>query len=177
MASFCNRLDRKTFNALYYSYRQVLFKRFLLLLDSREAVEDIIQEVFMKVWLKRERIRIDGSSLRGYMFQIGHNLIVDYYRDLDRKRKVVAVQTLISEPDLQMKENKSFQDEKLAQIREVIDQLPPKRKKVFELCKFENRSYEEVSAMLGISVSTISDHIVKAKRFIRSELNEERCYK
>ena len=55
-------------------------------------------------------------------------------------------------------------------LYQAIELLPPKRKLVFRLCKLEGKTYEEVSLLLGISLSTISDHIVKANLFIKSQL-------
>src|SRR5690625_4522607 len=144
MATVYTKLDRETFNSLYHSYRQVLYNRFLAILNSREVVEDIIQDVFVKVWLKREQVRMDGS-LKAYMFKIGQNKIVDYYRNQNRQRRMVSVQLLFLESDSQKEESKLEKEERIIQMRKVINKLPPKRKKVFELCKFEEKSYEEVS--------------------------------
>ncbi|MGN6532752.1 MAG: RNA polymerase sigma factor [Ginsengibacter sp.] len=55
---------------------------------------------------------------------------------------------------------------------ESINLLPPKRRQIFQLIKVEERSYEEVSALLNVSVSTINDHIVKATKFIRENLKQ-----
>src|SRR5699024_12515688 len=128
-----------------------------------------------KVWLKREQIRMDGS-LKAYMFKIGQNMIVDYYRNQNRQRRMASVQLLFLESDSQKEESKLEKEERIIQMRKVINKLHPKRKKVFELCKFEEKSYEEVSMLLNISLSTISDHIVKAKSFIKTELKIGRAH-
>ena len=67
-------------------------------------------------------------------------------------------------------DDKIFLEDCLLKLEDVIDKLPPKRKQVFELCKFKQKSYEEAGEILNVSPSTISDHIVKANQFIRSEL-------
>jgi RNA polymerase sigma-70 factor (ECF subfamily) len=58
-------------------------------------------------------------------------------------------------------------------ILAAIESLPPQRKQVFKLCKIEGLSYEEVSVRLGISTSTISDHIVKATRSLRNQMQND----
>lgn len=163
--SVCNRLDRDAFCTLYRDYQQVLFKKLLLFLDSREAVKDIVQEVFLKIWLRRKQIRMD-ASLKTYMFRIGHNMIMDYYRSLGRKQQF----SFLFFSDAQADEDKMFLEDKLSRLEVIIGKLPPKRKRIFELCKFEQKSYEEVSEILNVSPSTISDHIVKAHQFIKTEL-------
>lgn len=163
-------LDKEAFSSLYKRYRPVLFRQFLVLLNSHEAVKDIIQEVFIRVWLKRDHIKPD-ASLKAYMYRIGHNLIIDHYRSVNREQRFADVHILYvglnSSRDYELKEDK------LQRLNKIIDKLPPKRKRVFELCKFEQKSYEEVSEILNISQATISDHIVKANSFIKMELNKD----
>ncbi|RDC55251.1 hypothetical protein DU508_16875 [Pedobacter chinensis] len=67
------------------------------------------------------------------------------------------------EEDLFAKENKEL-------LQKVIDKLPPQRKKVFTLFRLEGKSYEEISNLLGISPSIVSDHLLKANRFIKAEI-------
>jgi RNA polymerase sigma-70 factor (ECF subfamily) len=55
-------------------------------------------------------------------------------------------------------------------LQKAINSLPPKRRKVFQMVKMEDRSYEEVSRLLNISTSTINDHIVKATKFVLENL-------
>lgn len=160
-----NELDRESFCRLYKDYQQVLFKKLLLLLDSHEIVKDIVQEVFMKIWVRRKYIKVD-ASLKTYMYKIGHNMVVDHYRSLGRKQR----SAFISFSDNSTDADKMFLEDCLLKLEGVIDKLPPKRKRVFELCKFEQKSYEEVGEILNVSPSTISDHIVKANQFIKSEL-------
>ena len=65
-----------------------------------------------------------------------------------------------------IKEFKS-DEEKLAILQKAIDSLPPQRQQVYRLCKLDGKTYKEVSDLLGISVSTISDHIVKGTKTVR----------
>ncbi|MGC4233708.1 MAG: sigma-70 family RNA polymerase sigma factor [Niabella sp.] len=160
-----NELDNESFCKLYKEYQQVLFKKLLLLLDAHEVVKDIVQEVFMKIWVRRKCFKAD-ASLKTYMYRIGHNMIVDYYRSLGRKQRFAFISFSISHAD----DDKIFLEDCLLKLEDVIDKLPPKRKQVFELCKFKQKSYEEAGEILNVSPSTISDHIVKANQFIKSEL-------
>jgi len=66
--------------------------------------------------------------------------------------------------------------ESSAILYHAIEQLPPKRKLIFRLCKVEGKSYEEVGLQLGISPSTISDHIVKANLFIKDQIIKQGHY-
>jgi RNA polymerase sigma factor (sigma-70 family) len=59
-------------------------------------------------------------------------------------------------------------EQNLQVLHRAIEDLPPQRQQVFRLCKLEGKTYREVSELLGISESTISDHIVKGTKFIRA---------
>ena len=72
-----------------------------------------------------------------------------------------------------MEQNFKSDDEKLVALESTIQNIPPQRQQVFRLCKLEGKSYKEVSELLGISVSTISDHIVNATKFIRSNFEKQ----
>jgi len=161
-------LDRKTFNEIYDTYYQDLLRKFVFLIGSQERAEDIIQEVFLKIW--KQRRQIDFSlSLRSYMMRIGHNLIMDYYRHHRVEKKFEARykrQNNINYIDV----DELFHEDQMSRLENVVNKLPPKRRLIFKLCKFEDKSYKEVSELLNVSQSTICDHIVKAKRFIKSEL-------
>src|SRR5690606_23803061 len=123
---------------------------------------------FMKIWVRRKYIKAEGS-LKMYMYKIGLNMIADHYRRLGTRHRWAARSFF----ENSSYEDKIFHEERLLKLEGAIDKLPPKRKRVFQLCKFEQKSYEEVGEILKVSPSTISDHIVKANQFIRSELGKQ----
>ncbi|HLR00569.1 MAG TPA: sigma-70 family RNA polymerase sigma factor [Sphingobacterium sp.] len=163
------KLSRNDFSKLYNTHKEFLFKMLIGMGGSQELVEDIIHEVFLRIWLLREKIK-PNASLRSYMFRIGQNLIVDYYRKIDNERYFESTYHSWFETSYLINLDKIFNEDKISKIKFIIDKLPPKRKKIYELCKFEEKSYTEVSELLCISLSTISDHMVKANRFIKAEL-------
>ena len=73
----------------------------------------------------------------------------------------------LSTPNYIMNESSQWGEENLAILQKAVEELPPQRQQVFRLCKLEGKSYKEASEVLGISASTISDHIVKATKTIR----------
>ncbi|MDR2269839.1 MAG: sigma-70 family RNA polymerase sigma factor [Sphingobacterium sp.] len=163
-------LDHDTFNLVYTMYQGALYKKFMFLLNFPETVEDILQDVFLKTWQLRDRINTE-KSLKHFLFQIGRNLIIDHYRKQKRKQGFTLVYRNFMNAVDQIDEECIFHEDKFSKLEGIINKLPPRRKQVFELCKFERRSYEEVSELLHISPSTISDHIVKAMQFIKVNWN------
>lgn len=158
--------DQQAFKQVYFLYSARLYGNILKLVKSEPVAQEILQDVFIKIWDHRHSID-PAKSFRSYLFRIAENMVCNFYRKASRDK--VALRQLMSkstehyshiEEDIFYKEETSF-------LSEAIGGLPPQRKQVFELCKMEGKSYDEVSRLLGISVSTISDHIVKANRFLR----------
>lgn len=163
------KLSRGDFSKLYNTHKEFLFNVLIGVGGSQELVEDIIHEIFLRVWLLREKIK-PNASLRSYMFRIGQNLIVDYYRKINHERYFESTYSSWFDTSYLINLDKIFEEDKISKIKHAINKLPPKRKKVYELCKFEEKSYTEISELMCISPSTISDHVVKANRFIKAEV-------
>lgn len=135
--------------------------------DADEA-QELLQDVFLKVWEKRQNIDPE-QSFKSYLFRISQNLVYNFFRDVSVERKVMDyVASIRTELHNSVEEELAYK-EQLQLLEQAIDRLPPQRKHVYTLCKIEGRSYAEVSKLLGISTSTISDHIVKATRFIKEQ--------
>ena len=97
--------------------------------------------------------------------------MVDFFRKTARDKKMEERLSVFASADYVYIEEMMISKEKAAMLQQAIAALPAQRRQVFSLCKLDAKSYQEVSALLGISVSTISDHIVKATKFIRLHLN------
>jgi len=163
-------LDHDTFNMVYTMHQGTLYKKFMFLLNFQETAEDILQDVFLKTWQLRNTIKTE-KSLQNFLYQIGRNLIIDHYRKQKREQGFTLIYRNFMNMVDQIDEEYIFHEDKFSKLEGIINKLPPRRKQVFELCKFERRSYEEVSELLHISPSTISDHIVKAMQFIKVNWN------
>ena len=127
---------------------------------------EILQDIFVKIWDRREKIDVQ-RSFGSYLSRVGENLIYDFYRKVTREKKQLAQFRASATEDFVPAEDSVLNNESEFLLKKAIENLPPQRKKVFELCKIEGKSYSEVSNELGISTSTINDHVVKATRMIR----------
>ncbi|WP_256007351.1 RNA polymerase sigma factor [Pedobacter deserti] len=159
--------DKQAFESLYHRYKHRIAGNLLRLLKSEELAEEILQDMFVRLWDRRSSIDPE-QSFRSYLFRVAENKVMDYYRRMARDKKMrekltAAVSELYShiEEDIFSKENSRM-------LQEAIDQLPPQRKQVFILCKMEGKSYKEVAELLSISPSTINDHLYKANLFLKA---------
>jgi len=157
------------FAAIYRKYSPRLYFKLLKIVKSKIFVEEIMQDVFLAIW--ENRSKIDPTKyFQSYINCIAVNKCYDHFRKIAREKKMNEKFTkdntfLFQSDDF----SHSIEDE--AMINEMIEKLPPRRRMIFKMCKIDGKTYEEVSNQLGISLSTISDHIVKANFFIRTEFS------
>lgn len=158
--------DQKTFTVFYDRYSPSLFQRILQLVGVQSIAEELLQEIFVTLWEKRETISIE-QNFAAYLHRIAVNKAIDFFRRLKRDRLLYQRVLQTSAALYSHVEEQVVSAETATIFQAAIDKLPPQRKQVFHLCKMEGRSYQEVSHLLGISTSTINDHIVKATRLLR----------
>lgn len=155
-------------------YSQRLYANLVKLVKSSAVAEEMLQDIFVLIWEKRRTIEIN-TSFRAYLFRIGENKVYDFFRRLKRDEQLYSyVRTTAAQQYTHIEES-LLRQENNTLLHTAIGQLPPQRRQVFELCKLQGKSYQEVSALLGISTSTINDHIVKATRSIRQFLDDHRA--
>jgi RNA polymerase sigma-70 factor (ECF subfamily) len=161
--------EEAAFEELYYLYSPRLLGFLIKLVKSQSHASELLQDVFIKIWNNRQTID-PAQSFRSYLFRIAENAVYDFYRKASRDQKLQAELVKMSVCEYRHVEESLFYKENEELLQHVIEALPPKRRQVFRLIKIEERSYEEVSTLLNISPSTISDHIVKATKFVHERL-------
>ena len=161
--------DELAFEKIYRLYSPKLYGKLLRLLKSVPQTEEILQDVFLKIWEYRSFIDPE-KSFNAFLFKIAENKAYDFFRKAARDKKLEAELIALSTINYIALEEFVADNEKLVLLENAISKLPPQRQQVFRLCKLEGKSYKEVSELLGISLSTISDHIVKATKSIREHL-------
>lgn len=161
--------NEAAFEKLYSLYSKRLLGYLIKLVKSDTIASEILQDVFLKLWNKRQSLDSE-QSIRCYLFRIAENKVYDFFRKAARDSKLQAM--LIKhvcneyshvEESFCAKENEQI-------LHDIINLLPARRRQIFQLIKIEGLSYDEVSRLLSISTSTISDHVVKATKFIREQL-------
>jgi len=169
LITFLNKGDDASFEALYRLYSKRLFGYLIRLVKSESIAADLLQDAFIKIWNNRQNIDPE-KSFRSYLFRITENLVYDFFRKAARDKKLQAAIIESYDDSYNHVEESFCVAEVDHKLKEVIKLLPAKRRQVFQLIKIEERSYEEVSELLHISVSTINDHVVKATKFVRKNL-------
>lgn len=158
--------DTKAFKDIYELYQDRIFAFAYKLTKSRENANDIVQEIFIKLWEKREQIKVE-LNFGAYLKKMTQNHVYDFLRKVSKDR---ALQQSIKEK-LQALQNKTEEDLLAKELQkaylEAIENLPPQRKLVYQLSREENLSYDEIAERLQISRHTVHNQMVSAIRSIR----------
>jgi len=166
--------SEKAFETIYKRYAGKLYN-FIMTLShgNRYAAEEIVQSVFVKLWEVREQIQPEKSVL-SYLSVIAKNMLLNRYQrqtiEFVYQEYIMQEQLpfdTVTEKELDRKWLQDF-------IDELIDQLPPSRKRIFILSRKEDLSTKQIAEIMHISVSTVETQLSLATRFMRRQL--ERNY-
>jgi len=158
--------NEKAFRVIFDHYKAPFHAAAYKMTRSVDISEEIVQEVFVTLWVKRELIA-GAKSPEGYVFTILHNCIYSHFRKLARERRLKSklgqdeqesenqIEALLNE-----KENKAI-------LENVISQLPPQQKLIYKLAKQEGLSREEIAKKLNISPNTVKNHLGAAVEYLR----------
>lgn len=166
LLSLLKQGNEQAFEKIYNLYSSRLFGNIFRMVKSESTAEEILQDTFLKIWYNRASIDLD-RSFRSYLFRIAENNVYDFFRKAARDKKIRARLFAAATEEYEHIETMIYKKENALLLQKAIDSLSPQRQQVFRSIKLDNKSYDEVSRQFGISVSTISDHIVKANKAIR----------
>jgi len=163
--------NEPAFNAVYMMYAKTLYKRIFSIVKDASVTEELLQDLFLKIWQKREAINPE-LSFKSYFYAIANNLVYDYMRKVACDKRLMA-SLLINSVDYYLHTEEAYNVKETNLIlKEAINNLSPQQKQVFTLCKIEGKSYKEASQIMGITTDTVNSHVVKSSRYIRSYLKK-----
>jgi RNA polymerase sigma-70 factor (family 1) len=161
--------DQRAFEEFYKIYSGRIYRTIVSMIKDREVAQELLQDVFIKVWEKRLDIDPE-NSFQSYLFTISRNMVYNYLRRTSLKLQIHAYLSASRSELYTHVEEEIHYKEIEETLNSAILRLPAQRRKIFILCKIDGKSYEEVSKLLGISTATINDHIVKATHFLKIDL-------
>lgn len=157
------------FEQIFNLYQPKLYHFVKLTLANDTDCEEIVQEVFLKIWDRREQID-PSKSFKSYLYTITKNEIHDHLRKVLQQRKYIE-QTIhelaIGDNDVEKIVNFRETDQV---IKELINLLPNKRRKVFELSRLEGKTYRQIALEMDISENTVDTQMRKALLFLKERM-------
>jgi len=163
--------DQKAFTELFERHQTLVYDFALRLTRSKSRAEEIVQDVFIKLWVNRAEIeRI--QNLAAYINRMARN----YSYTALRKIAAETLRTVeLAEPEMagpSDAEHRLLYNESAKILQTAVDILPPQRKLVYEMCHEQGLKYEEVAAKLNISPGTVHKHMKLALKSIRTYFHD-----
>ncbi|WP_183556804.1 RNA polymerase sigma-70 factor [Mucilaginibacter sp. SP1R1] len=170
LVEFLGQDNIAAFEEIYNRYWLKLYAAAYKRLNEREVAREIVQDFFTNFWVNRAQIKIQ-SSLEGYFFTAIKYQVLNYKRaEAVRSSYSKQLQLANEVYDNSIEENYQYKE-----LRERVDmevnQLPPKCRFVFELSRNQYKTNKEIAQLLGISEKTVENHLTKALRYLRVNLN------
>jgi RNA polymerase sigma-70 factor (ECF subfamily) len=164
--------DVQQFESLFRSSYVSLVRYARTLIKDQDTAEEIVQDLFFRIWKDKDKIRIE-SSLNGYLFRSVHNRCLHY---IEHSKVVVRH---AEEMSAEMSESPESPSDVLnykelqAQIARILERLPERCGKIFYMNRFEGLKYNEIADKLSVSVKTVEANMGKALKEFRKELSEK----
>ena len=164
--------DVEQFESLFRSSYVSLVRYAKTLIKDHDTAEEIVQDLFFRLWQNKENIKIE-SSLNGYLFRSVHNKCLHYiehYKVVERHAEKMA-DSLTDSPEnpLEILRYKELQ----AKVARILERLPDRCGKIFSMSRFEGLKYSEIAEKLSVSVKTVESNMGRALKEFRKELAEQ----
>jgi RNA polymerase sigma-70 factor (ECF subfamily) len=164
--------DVGQFESLFRSSYVSLVRYAKTLIKDHDTAEEIVQDLFFRLWQDKEKIKIE-SSLNGYLFRSVHNKCLHYIehnRVVERHTEEMSYrQTDNQESPSDILNYKELQ----ARIARILERLPERCGKIFYMSRFEGLKYTEIAEKLSVSVKTVESNMGRALKEFRKELTEQ----
>jgi RNA polymerase sigma-70 factor (family 1) len=153
------------FEEIYNRYWDKLFDSAYKRLHQTELCEEMVQDIFTKLWQNRNNITI-STGLSNYLYTSIKYNVINHYRKQVLLENHNRLSSVISDKDNSTEES-IFLNDLINQINIVVDQLPAKCKSVYQLSRIEHKSNKEIASILNISEKTVEGHLTKALNQLR----------
>ena len=162
---------KEGFEILFKQYYEPLCNFVFGMVKDYDASEDVIQELFVKLWEKRNDFS-DDISVKAYLYRAARNMALNHLKHFDIKKEFnIFNKASISDAE-QCATNPAETSELQEMILQAVNELPTERKKIFLMSREDGMKYKEIAAELNISVKTVENQMGKALSTLRTELSE-----
>lgn len=161
--------NEDAFVAIYKRYRDKLKTYALVITDSQPVADDMVQEVFLKVWDNRKKLNPD-LNFSHYIFKVTRNMALNYLKKTARHRHLIKNHAeRIKDASYSTQDTITFREYQSI-FKDALKSLPPQKKLVFELSRHEGKSNKEIAEQLGLSIFTVKNHLAFALKTMKEKL-------
>lgn len=162
--------DEGAFRTLFYNFFPSLCVFANRYIDDKENCEDIVQETFLKIWKKRKSLEINVSA-RNFLITSVRNSCIDYQRRKETEENYRVYHTHFAD-NLYASDDIYTVKELEEMISDSLAKLPENIRAVFEMNRFEGKTYSQIAEENNISVKTVEAYMSKALKLLRIELKD-----
>lgn len=148
--------DPQAFALLYDRHGRAAYSLAYRMMGERQASEDLVQDVFLRVWRSTASYRADRGSVRTWILRIVHNRGVDQLRSLSSRRRTqdkVEASAETSQPSEAFTE--TWRNSRRDEVRDALKTLPPEQLKILELAYFSGYTHVEIAELMELPLGTV----------------------
>ena len=168
VAAFINGSET-AFSELFRKYYPRLLHFTIKTVKSRHDAEEIVQDVFIKLWNIRHKIKTD-TSFQAFLFTVTRNMAFDYLKKAVQHDELTEALWTRLELIKNNTEETIFFEEYKRITEKAIQALPPQKQLIFRLSRDEGLTHDQISSQLGISKNTVKNHMIEALKSLKSRL-------
>lgn len=168
-------MDADRFKSLYLGFHPKLYRVAFALVGNAADAEDLLQEVYAKLWNMRGQLT-DVRSPEAFAVTMTRNVCLDFLRSADGRRKRTEIDKVpLREPDPPPDQRTEARD-LLGRVREVIDRLPGNQRQVLRMRAIEEFSLEEIAEMTGLSPGNVRTTLSRARKTVKEQMIKDYGY-
>lgn len=164
--------NEQAFASLFHAWRDKLYFFLLRITNSPETAEDLVQDVFVKLWLNRSGLS-EVTHFSAWLYRVTQNQALSGMRRMALETTILAEMrkeaSISGQPIDEAVMYKQLQEK----LQQAIDRLSPQQKLVYTLGRIEGLKHEEIAARLNLSLNTVRNHMTEALRNIRLNLGRD----
>lgn len=163
--------DEGAFDTVFWSYNSHVFHFIDSLLYDKTLAEDFTQNVFLKIWERRESINPE-DSFESYLFTIARNMV--YKESEKRLLSERFLEYIGNQQDFDGQLEAKIDAESLREyVDELVEQMPPSRRNIYYLSRKQHLTNKEIAKQLSISEKTVETQLYRALQYLRVKLADE----
>jgi RNA polymerase sigma-70 factor (family 1) len=171
LLELASQANEEAFTMLFHMYKHKLFAYILRLTESEMLAEDIVQDVFMKLWNDHTSLG-NIENFGSYLFRMSKNQVINHFRRMAHETLIMA--EILHQSSTGHNETQDIMALKDVEkiLGEIVGKLPTQQRIIYHLSREEGRSHDEIANLLKLSPNTVKNHIVQAMSTIRIQLRK-----
>jgi len=163
--------NKLAFSQLFRMYYPRIYSFIFQLLRDKTLAEEITQDVFLRLWINREKLDPD-LSFGSYLFTIAKNIVLNFYKKRDVEQRYIEQTVRSFDTESIDPEEDFYYKDLLSIIDKAVNEMPPQQRKVFRLSREEGLLNAEIAEKLGISKRTVEKHISTSLNSLRKVIGK-----